>query len=231
MSARRLSTLSHSRVGVAISIFPRLPNGAIDVSKLVLIMRGRPPGQSMWVFPGGRQELGETIAETALREAEEEVISGVTGKGVSVHIVDKLCPVFTATDVLTYDGPGKSLSYHYAILHVLSYVDIGLGPDDRGHTISLPAVSPASDAADASWVDISGIVREEQSRAGIAIVSDGTKYQTDRPYPTIHGLEQQGVLVPLTANVARLALQQWRLRGFETVMSSSLPENMPGALR
>jgi 8-oxo-dGTP diphosphatase len=38
----------------------------------LLIRRGRPPRQGEWSIPGGTQELGETVRETAVREVLEE---------------------------------------------------------------------------------------------------------------------------------------------------------------
>ena len=40
--------------------------------KFLLIQRGSPPRLGQWSIPGGRQELGETVKEAALRETKEE---------------------------------------------------------------------------------------------------------------------------------------------------------------
>ncbi len=40
--------------------------------EVLLIRRGSPPRQGEWSIPGGRQEWGETVRETAVREIEEE---------------------------------------------------------------------------------------------------------------------------------------------------------------
>ena len=40
--------------------------------RVLLIRRGTPPRQGSWSLPGGRQELGETVEETAVREIREE---------------------------------------------------------------------------------------------------------------------------------------------------------------
>ncbi|MCD2171926.1 NUDIX hydrolase [Rhizobium sp. C4] len=44
----------------------------IDGDRYLLIRRANPPAQDLFAFPGGRAEPGETPAETALRELEEE---------------------------------------------------------------------------------------------------------------------------------------------------------------
>ncbi|MBW3097887.1 NUDIX domain-containing protein [Pseudohoeflea coraliihabitans] len=41
-------------------------------ARYLLVLRANPPAQNMYAFPGGRIEAGETAAEAALRELEEE---------------------------------------------------------------------------------------------------------------------------------------------------------------
>jgi 8-oxo-dGTP diphosphatase len=40
--------------------------------RLLLVRRGRAPGQGLWSVPGGRVEPGETAAAAAVREVREE---------------------------------------------------------------------------------------------------------------------------------------------------------------
>lgn len=40
---------------------------------VLLIQRGTEPGKGLWSLPGGRVELGETMAEAVVREFQEEV--------------------------------------------------------------------------------------------------------------------------------------------------------------
>jgi 8-oxo-dGTP diphosphatase len=40
--------------------------------EVLLIRRGKAPRQGEWSIPGGRMEMGETAAQTALRELAEE---------------------------------------------------------------------------------------------------------------------------------------------------------------
>lgn len=64
----------------------------IDVDRYLLVRRANPPAQDLFAFPGGRAEPGETPAETALRELEEE--TGLKGENPRLFA--------------TYDLPGKS---------------------------------------------------------------------------------------------------------------------------
>lgn len=64
----------------------------IDGNRYLLIRRANPPAQDLFAFPGGRAEPGETPAETALRELEEE--TGLKGENPRLFA--------------TYDLPGKS---------------------------------------------------------------------------------------------------------------------------
>jgi ADP-ribose pyrophosphatase YjhB (NUDIX family) len=59
--------------------------------RYLLVLRSKPPSAAMFAFPGGRGEEGETPAETALRELQEE--TGLSGRD----------PVLFAT----YDLPGR----------------------------------------------------------------------------------------------------------------------------
>ncbi len=57
--------------------FPDRPIVGVGVvvwraDQVLLIRRGKPPRAGQWSLPGGAQELGETVAETARREVREE---------------------------------------------------------------------------------------------------------------------------------------------------------------
>jgi ADP-ribose pyrophosphatase YjhB (NUDIX family) len=72
----------------------------------LLIQRGREPTLGFWGFPGGAQELGETIIEAALRELAEE-----TG-------VDAEAPrILDAFDAIETDEAGR-VRRHFTIVAV-----------------------------------------------------------------------------------------------------------------
>ena len=74
---------------------------------LLIVQRARPPSAGRWGFPGGVQELGETVFEAARRELAEET-------AVDAVPVGSL-PVF---DIIRPDGQGKIRS-HWTLVPVL----------------------------------------------------------------------------------------------------------------
>ena len=86
----------HPRVGVGVIV----RRG----DAVLLVRRGKPPGLGEWSLPGGSQELGETLFETAAREALEE--TGVTVRPVSV---------LTGVDNIERDANGR-VRFHYTIV-------------------------------------------------------------------------------------------------------------------
>ena len=51
--------------------------------EVLLVKRGRPPGQGLWSLPGGKVQFGETIEAAALREVREETAVVAEIKGVA----------------------------------------------------------------------------------------------------------------------------------------------------
>ncbi|HEX2575137.1 MAG TPA: NUDIX domain-containing protein [Aquihabitans sp.] len=61
---------------------PTLSVGAVvvDDERLLLVRRTAPPGAGTWAVPGGRVQVGETLAEAVTRELREETgLEGVCG--------------------------------------------------------------------------------------------------------------------------------------------------------
>lgn len=64
---------------------PELCVGAVVVRNgaILLIRRGSPPGEGLWSVPGGRVQRGETLAQAARRELQEETgLDGNVGEAV-----------------------------------------------------------------------------------------------------------------------------------------------------
>ncbi|MGH7060807.1 MAG: NUDIX hydrolase [Stellaceae bacterium] len=74
--------------------------------KALVVRRANPPLRGRWGFPGGVLELGETVAEGAMRELLEE-----TG------VVAEPAGVLTVIDTIDRDEAGR-VRYHYALVAV-----------------------------------------------------------------------------------------------------------------
>ena len=72
----------------------------------LLVRRANPPDAGLWGFPGGKIEFGETVAEAAIRELQEE--TGVTGEAQDV---------ITTLDILVPSGDG-GIRQHYILIAV-----------------------------------------------------------------------------------------------------------------
>lgn len=95
---------------------PRLASSAIveRAGRYLLVRRGNPPAADLYAFPGGRAEPGETPAETALRELEEE--TGIIGRNPRLFETYELLPEAGVADshyllsVFRVDADGDSLA-------------------------------------------------------------------------------------------------------------------------
>jgi 8-oxo-dGTP diphosphatase len=57
--------VSEPKVAVAGIVFD-------DADRVLLVRRGRPPGEGLWTVPGGKLEMGETLVAGVEREVREE---------------------------------------------------------------------------------------------------------------------------------------------------------------
>ncbi|MQB20420.1 NUDIX domain-containing protein [Agrobacterium tumefaciens] len=103
--------------------------------RLLLVRRINPPSQDMFAFPGGRGEPGETPADTALRELQEE-----TG------IVARHPQLFATYDLPSRNSAGQLTSHFLLSVFVVE-------ADEQAAAIA------ADDAADAGWFTLEQIRR------------------------------------------------------------------------
>lgn len=133
---------------------PNLPQVGVGVvvindrNEVLLIQRGEEPNIGMWSIPGGRQEPGETLAQTAHREVEEET-SVTISEPILVDVVD-----------LIRHGENGELLRHYALI---DYVACYLSGDPR----------PGGDASATKWVPVSNISDHVEWSETIRIVREG----------------------------------------------------------
>ncbi|MGC1512573.1 MAG: NUDIX domain-containing protein [Acidimicrobiales bacterium] len=62
---------------------PEICVGAVTIAegRLLLVQRGQDPGRWEWSVPGGRVQMGETLAEAVIRELREETgVEGLCGQ-------------------------------------------------------------------------------------------------------------------------------------------------------
>lgn len=111
---------------------PRVGVGAIvlHAGRVLLVKRGQAPALGVWSVPGGLVELGETTADAARREVEEEC-------GLKVRIAG----LVGVLDRITRDAGGR-VRYHYVLVDHLAVPE----SNDR--------VTAGSDAAEVRWVAI-----------------------------------------------------------------------------
>ena len=101
---------------------------AVDAERLLLVRRGRGPAAGEWSVPGGRVDLGETLAEAVLRElAEETRLDGVCDE--LIGWVERIGP-----------------DHHFVIL------------DFRVSVLDAADPVAGSDAAEAMWVPLHQVV-------------------------------------------------------------------------
>lgn len=108
--------------------------------RVLLVQRRNPPDAGLWGFPGGKQDLGETVTEAAERELFEET-------AVAAAATEPL----TVLDAITRDGEG-GVRFHYTLIAVLARWRAGDG-------------EVGSDAQDLRWVTPAEAALLPRSRA------------------------------------------------------------------
>jgi 8-oxo-dGTP diphosphatase len=112
--------------------YPKAPIAAVGVvvlkgDRVLLVRRGKEPGRGRWGLPGGAVELGETVAQAAEREVDEEC-------GIEVQVRD----VIEVIDRIIHDDDSQ-IRYHYILIDLLA-------EHRRGDPIA------SSDAMEVRWV-------------------------------------------------------------------------------
>jgi ADP-ribose pyrophosphatase YjhB (NUDIX family) len=117
-----------------------VPLPTVDIAlfcgnKVLLVKRGKRPAKDMWWTPGGRQEINETIEESAYRKLGEEV--GICAKIIgSVGSVDTIWEerhnVTSVVIATINDKPEVRLNKdHYDYIWIETAYDVELHPYAR----------------------------------------------------------------------------------------------------
>ena len=101
--------------------------------RALIVRRANPPMAGRWGFPGGVLELGETVAQGAMRELVEE-----TG------VVAEPSGVLTVIDTIDRDDEGR-VRFHYTLVAVLGTLAVGRS-------------APGDDADEVAWLSRAEIV-------------------------------------------------------------------------
>jgi 8-oxo-dGTP diphosphatase len=101
--------------------------------RVLVVRRANPPMLGRWGFPGGVLELGETVAQGAMRELFEET-------GVKAEAAGPL----TVIDTIDRDREGR-VRYHYTLVAVI------------GHWRSGEGVA-GDDANEVAWLTLAEII-------------------------------------------------------------------------
>jgi ADP-ribose pyrophosphatase YjhB (NUDIX family) len=118
---------------VTVNDYPNRPLIGVGVvvfkdDRVLLILRGKPPREGQWSLPGGRQRLGERVAQAAAREVAEEA-------GIEIDVGG----LVDVVDSITRDAAG-AVEYHYTLVDVVA--EWRGGEAVAGH-----------DAAEVAWAD------------------------------------------------------------------------------
>ena len=135
--------------------YPKAPIAGVGVvvlkgGQVLLIRRGREPGRGRWGLPGGAVELGETVAQAAEREVDEECRLEIEIRDV-IEVIDRIIP----------DDDGR-IRYHYILIDLLAEYR-------RGEPIA------SSDASEVRWVSEKELDQLELSQATQRVIRKGLR--------------------------------------------------------
>lgn len=133
---------AHPLLGVAVVL--------LDGDRVLLVERGEPPAVGQWTVPGGLLEVGESIADAALRELREE--TGLTADlGAIVEVAERVLR----------DSEGR-VEYHYVIVDLLA-------TNPRG------TLRAGSDSRQTKWLKVNELDQLPTTEGLLALLQKATR--------------------------------------------------------
>lgn len=121
---------SPDRIQLAVSALVTREQG--DHVEVLLVRRGKPPGEGLWSLPGGRVHTGERLGDATARELAEETGLEARDVGECVGVFERI---------------GRD-SHHVVVCH-------------RVHVWAATLPTAGDDATEARWVGRSGLGKLE----------------------------------------------------------------------
>ena len=124
----------------------------VDRGALLLVLRGRGPGQGLWAVPGGKVRFGETLRQAVVREVREETGLEIE-PGEVVWVGDSL-------------GPGDPPAWHYTLVDFAARVVGGdaVAGDDALAVEWVPLDEVLDRPLTPTMVDLVGLLRKDGGR-------------------------------------------------------------------
>lgn len=130
----------------------------VDRGRVLIVKRRFEPLAGQWSLPGGAVEVGETLEASIAREMLEE-----TGLEVEVG------PVLEVFDRITRDEEGR-VRYHFVLVDYLCWPAGGV-------------LQPASDVADAAFVDPADLAQYSLTEKAMAVIARALELDREAPRP------------------------------------------------
>jgi 8-oxo-dGTP diphosphatase len=135
----------------------------VQDGKAIIVKRANDPYKGQWSIPGGRVELGESLAEALVREMREET-------GLDVEI-GPLIEVFERIQWNDEPPPAlraRRLRYHFVIV---DYVCTPVGGE----------LCAGDDAADVRWVTREELAQYEIRPSAVDVIRKGLRLAIESP--------------------------------------------------
>ena len=126
-----------------IRLYPDRPIVGVGVlihknGRIIIVKRAAQPDAGLWSIPGGIVELGELVADAAIREVREET-------GLLVEVVK----VLSVVDKIVKDKDSR-IKYHFVIIDYLAKYKGG-------------ELKASDDAIEAKWINVEDISQYQLS--------------------------------------------------------------------